>query len=375
MATPEQVLRALADRGSPRGADLLIERLERELTGPEPLRRMTPTRRPVGWRRGLAIAAVTSLAILAVVAITAIIAGLVDDTTPVATTPVTTPDTAPGPESLVPADLFDGMVMREGDEVGVYRGGEFTLLLRDECCVANAMGDTAGGVVFQRSDESILWVDGEGSEPVAVVDAAGADRVSLEDVDLIDGEPTIVFLRFQGGGQVTLATVGLISATASDLVVLADDQSITVGRVSYANGVFVVSLDDASGTRLEFRDATGAIVVAPTNPRPEAGDTSVSQAVFGTDGNELILIERAAADAGGGPADFVTYDLETGEELDRDRLAGLGDRVVAYDAGRVMVARPRAVPEEPPIMLGIHLREGATVSSLGGFTFQAEGGL
>ena len=81
----------------------------------------------------------------------------------------------------------------------------------------------------------------------------------------------------------------------------------------------------------------------------------------------MVYIERQAADIDGGLADLITFDLNSGVELSRDRIANFGDRIVAFDGPRVVITRQRANPELPPITVALHLREGAILSSQGTF--------
>ena len=62
----------------------------------------------------------------------------------------------------------------------------------------------------------------------------------------------------------------------------------------------------------------------------------------------MVYIERQAADIDGGLADLITFDLNSGVELSRDRIANFGDRIVAFDGPRVVITRQRANPELPP---------------------------
>ena len=91
------------------------------------------------------------------------------------------------------------------------------------------------------------------------------------------------------------------------------------------------------------------------------------------DGAIMIFIERQSADAGGGLADVVTFDLERGVEVTRTHIANFGDRIIAFDGDRVIIARQRANPELPPIMVALHLGQGATLTSDGGFSVESFG--
>jgi hypothetical protein len=158
MPTLENAFESLATRGSARGADALIERLELELTSQDAVPRLAPVPTIDGdrvvWRRGLAIAVAASFVVLVLGGIGALVATLVG--APAPDDPASPPTTQiPSDTSTSPDVLFDGMVMREGDVIGIFQDAQFVPLLTDECCVANAMGDLAGGVVFQRDDSAI----------------------------------------------------------------------------------------------------------------------------------------------------------------------------------------------------------------------------
>ena len=380
MPVLERALESMATKGSARGADVLIERLELELSSPDPIRRLravrTGARGPLAWRKGLVIALATSAVVLVAVAVGSLLAGLIGASSPDIATPVTTQ--APSDESLVPDLLFDGMVLRDGDVIGIFQDGGFVPLVQGECCVDVALSDLAGGVVFQRDENAVLWAPTDGdagtANRVILVEAQTTERVSLQGVAVIGGEPTVVFVRFEPAGdgeQATLATVGLVSGVIADVVVLSEG-AVVVDRVSYAGGRYLVSIGDGDGTRFEFREDSGAVVDVAGNPWPMPTDTLVGQGVLTNDGRVMIFIERLAEDAGGGLADLVTFDLERGVELSRDHIANFGDRIVAFDGERVIIARQRANPELPSLMVGLHLSEGATLSegrfSQGGFS-------
>ncbi len=375
MPVLERALDSMATRGSARGADVLIERLELELSSPDPIPRLravrTGARGPLAWRKGLTIALATSAVVLVAVAVGSLLARLIGASSPDVSTPVTTQ--SPSDESLAPELLFDGMVMRDGDVIGIFQDGGFVPLVQGECCVDVALSDLAGGVVFQRDENTVLWAASEGDagigSPVIVVEAQTAERVSLEGVAVIGGEPTVVFIRFEPAGdgeQATLTTVGLVSGTVAEVEVLGEG-AVVVDRVSYAGGRYLVSIADGAGTRFELRDESGAVVALAGNPRPLPTATLVGQGVLRDDGRVMIFIERLAEDAGGGLADLVTFDLERGVELSRDHIANFGDRIVAFDGERVMIARQQANPDLSPIMVGLHLSEGVTLSE-GGFS-------
>ncbi len=375
MSALEQGLEYLATRGSERGAAVLVDRLERELSSPDaapgPGMVSRPARRPLGWRPGLAIALAASVIVLLVAALSLIVSNLVRDPSPDVVTPSVT-TTIPPDDALSPS-IFDGVVLAGTDSIGVVGGGDEDSLVTDECCVITAIGDLAGGVVYQRDETAILWVTAAGAGPegpIVVAQAAAEERISLQGVASIGGEATLVVLRFSTTGDgdevAILENVGLESGLSIEVVVLGGGGR-EVDRVSFGGGRYLISIRDGDGTWFEFRDESGAEIDVAANPRATPADTLVGQGVLREDGSAMIYIERQPEDAGGGLADMVTLDLERGVELSRDHIANFGDRIVAFDGDRVVIARQRANPELPPVMVAVHLREGATLSD-GSFT-------
>jgi hypothetical protein len=265
------------------------------------------------------------------------------------------------------------MVVREGEVTGIFQSGELVPLVEGECCVSGAVSDLGTGVVFQRDEKAVLWAKGVvGSSdriPVTIFESGAAERVTLEGVAVIGGEPTAIVARFEpteDGDRATLATVGLVSGDQTDVFVVGEGDVI-VDRVSYGGDTYLVSLSNADGTWFEFRDETGAVVTVSGNPRPVPAGTLVSQGVLSRDGAAMVFLERQVADIGGGAADLVTLDLERGVELTRHNIANFGDRIVAFNGDRVIIDRQRSSPELPPIMVGLHLSEGAIYTSEGTF--------
>lgn len=377
MPTLDRAFEALATRGESRGSEVLIKRLEMELGAPEPSPRSQAVhaveRDPVVWRRGLAISLATSFVVLSLGAVGALVVGLVRTPSPEVAAPVTTTQPLPG-QPLTPERLFDGMVVREGEVTGIFQSGELVPLVEGECCVRGAVSDLGTGVVFQRDEDAVLWAKGVvGSSdriPVTIFESGAAERVTLEGVAVIGGEPTAIVVRFEpreDGDRATLATVGLVSGDQTDAFV-GGDGDVIVDRVSYGGDTYLVSLSDADGTWFEFRDEAGAVVTVSGNPRPVPAGTLVSQGVLSRDGAAMVFLERQAADIGGGPADLVTFDLERGVELTRHNIANFGDRIIAFNGDRVIIDRQRSNPALPPIMVGLHLGESATYTSAGAFS-------
>jgi hypothetical protein len=266
------------------------------------------------------------------------------------------------------------MAVRDGDVTGIFQDGELVPLVEGECCARGAVSDLGTGVVFQRDENAVLWAKGVvGSSdriPVTIFESGAADRVTLQGVTVIGGEPTAVVVRFEAtaeGDRATLTTVGLVSGDQTDVFAIGD-RDVTIDRVSYGGDTYLVSLSDADGTWFEFRDEVGAVVTVPSNPRPMPAGTLVSQGVLSRDGAVMVFIERQPVNAGGGLADLVTFDLELGVELTRHNIVNFGDRIIVFDGDRVIIDRQRSNPELPPIMVGVHLGEGAIYTSQGSFS-------
>ena len=85
------------------------------------------------------------------------------------------------------------------------------------------------------------------------------------------------------------------------------------------------------------------------------------QAVLTPNGSQMIYIERQAEDAGGGRADLVTWDTQTGTELGRYRFSDLGDRIVSFDGERVVIARQMADATAPRTVVVFHLETGKSI--------------
>lgn len=374
MEVVERTLESLATRGTPRGAEALIERLEAELQA-APIRPIAPysgVRRPIGWKRGSVVAAATAAVIVAAIVLGALLVrSLDDDKTPPATVTTTLGSDLepPGPE-----DLFEGMAVLQGNDIGIYEGGSFTSLASEEWGVTTVLGDLAGGAVYQNDDMSVLLFagDADGGNSTVLLEAGPGERLSLEDTALIDGERVAVALRFEtdaGGERVTLITVGLATGEVADVVELGDG-AVLVDRVTYGGGRYLITHVDGDETRFEFRDANGSVVEDAANPRPMPSSSMVSQGVISRDGTTMVYIDRATGDAGGGLADVVTFDLVAGVELSRLEVASPGDRIIEFEGDRLLIARRRTVPGEPPVIVGLHLTEGARMTSDGSFSIE-----
>jgi hypothetical protein len=266
------------------------------------------------------------------------------------------------------------MVVREGEVTGIFQGGGLVPLVEGECCIRGAVSDLGTGVVFQRDEDAVLWAKGvagsSGRLAVTIFESGAGERITLEGVAVIGGEPTAIVVRFEAtaeGARAQLTAVGLVSGDQTDVFVLGDGDVIA-DRVSFGGDTYLVSLSDADGTWFEFRDEVGAVVSVPSNPRPVPAGTLVSQGVLSRDGEVMVFIERQPADVAGGPADLVTFDLERGVELTRHNLANFGDRIIAFDGDRVIIDRQQSNPELPPIMVAVHLSEGAVYTSQGSFS-------
>jgi hypothetical protein len=267
------------------------------------------------------------------------------------------------------------MVVREGEVTGIFQGGGGLVpLVEGECCIRGAVSDLGTGVVFQRDEVAVLWAKGvAGSSdriPVTIFESGAGERITLEGVAVVAGEPTAIVVRFEPtaeGDRATLTTVGLVSGDQTDVFVLGDGDAIA-DRVSFGGDTYLVSLSDADATWFEFRDEVGAVVSVPTNPRPVPGGTLVSEGVLSRDGAAMVFIERQPVNAGGGLADLVTFDLELGVELARHNIVNFGDRIIVFDGDRVIIDRQQSNPELPPIMVAVHLGEGAIYTSQGSFS-------
>ena len=377
MPTLDRALEALAIRGESRGSEVLIERLEMQLGTPDPAPRLRAVhaaeRDPVVWRRGLVIAVATSFVVLTLGAVGALVVGLVRAASREVVAPVTTTQTLPG-QTPTPERLFGGMVVREGEVTGIFQNGDLVPLVEGECCVRGAVSDLGTGVVFQRDEDAVLWAKGVADSrdqiPVTIFESGPGERVTLEGVSVIGGEPTAIVVRFEAtaeGDRATLTAVGLVSGNQTDVFVL-DDGDVITDRASFGGDTYLVSLSDADGTWFEFRDEAGAVVTVAGNPHPVPAGTVVSQGVLSRDGEVIVFLERQPADVAGGPADLVTFDLERGVELTRHNLANFGDRIIAFDGDRVIVDRQQSNPELPAIMVAVHLGEGAIYTSQGSFS-------
>lgn len=370
MAAIERALESLANRGESRGADKLIARLEAELQAapPRPITRQRE-RRPVGWKWGPVFAVATALVIGIVIVLGALLVRLLvdDETTPPATVPTTVVRSTEPPS---PEALFDGMAGLQGNDVGVFEGGAFVPLTSVETGVTTVLGDLAGGAVFQSNDAAVLLAAPDDAV-TTLLRADPGERVSLEDVAVIDGERIAVVLRSDledpGGGFAVLA-VSLASGDVRELMELAGPDS--VDRVTIGGDVFLITYADGDATRFEFRSASGSVLADTINPRPAPSSSLVSQGVLSADGTTMVYIDRALEDAGGGLADFVTFDLVAGVELQRLPLANLQDRIIEFDGDRLLIARRSSTAEEPTVIVGLHLSEGARLTSEGSFSIE-----
>lgn len=275
--------------------------------------------------------------------------------------------TIPGPE-MAPPGAFDGLVLGALEGIGVVRDGRL-VPHNDQCCALTALGDGGDGVLYQRFDEPgvIWWQSAPGEAPVRLVEADLGQRVSLEDVAVIEGEVWIIDLRFEparDGETTTLLRRNLRDGRLVEVATL--EEGLAVDRVSDGASRYLVSYRVGTESWFEFLDQEGRHLEVPTNPRSSPAPSLVGQGVLDRDGQRMVYVERDPEALEGGRADLVVYDLEAGQEMSRLRVVDLGDRVVFVELPRVVISRQRANPALPPVMLAFHLESLTFLSPEGG---------
>lgn len=352
MTDLERALLTLAERGTVRGVDQLIEDFEAKLAEsalpaatPEPSRAPTPS-----WSRGLSVAvAVFALILLGVGGL--VLAGLAGgDRDPAVDSPVTSIPV------ISSEDAFDGVAIAGNNAVGIVAGEQLVAMATDVCCATAVHDDLMGGLVFQQADGPVLWLAVGAESPVELAAADGGETLLLEGVSAIEGAPSAVMLRTTVDGQASVVAVRLLLGDEEEIFVVAE-RPITVDRVSHAGGTYLVSFRSGTETWFEFRDEAGELGDVSINPRAIAGDSEVGQAVLAPDGRSMVYIERPPEAVDGGLGDLVTFDSVDGRELSRHRITSLGGRIVSFDGIRLVVLRQRADPSAPPLMLAINLVE------------------
>lgn len=249
------------------------------------------------------------------------------------TTPTTAPTTSTPSSSVPPPDDAPGIVVSGPDGVSVVREGSVVDEL-DIGPVMLAVADGEGGIVVQvgLSASDILWLPEGTTELVELVPAGPGETLTLHDVAVIDGVPTVLYTVRRSGPAPEDASedLHLLALESGDDRMLAKVGGYESGpwRVSAGGGLVAVSMTAEGTTWFEFLDLDGSPVTVDANPRTEEESAVdflewVSHGVLSPDGSTFAYVRghpRSEA-----PFHLVVVELATGEELVDAELPGVRD--------------------------------------------------
>lgn len=194
------------------------------------------------------------------------------------------------------------------------------------------MDDLAGGLLYQTSPSTILWLEPGAAGPTALVEAAPTETVGLEDVVRVGDEVEVWFTRWTGGDS----DIPEDHVQTLERVVVDGGQSTVVGQVggwesgstitvggevialqNWAEGFYVFSIYD---TELDH-------LPQPWNPydepRNDRCDGCPSELVVSDDGGRAAYLAPEQREATVLPV-VVVVDLGSGEEVARVDVSGFG---------------------------------------------------
>lgn len=284
------------------------------------------------------------------------------------TVPATPPPTTVAPTSTVAPDDIDSVVIAGRDGIVIVRDGEVVDQV-DMGPVMTAVDDLRGGYIVQIgvSASSVLQVDGGTGDLTELIAASAEETLTLRDVVMIEGSPTVVYTSRLSGVAPEEAREDLrifdVTTGEDRFVAQVGGYESGATQVSYAGGRFVVSMTAEGYTWFEAYDLSGASVPFQGNPRTEADSADdflvwVGVGALAPDGETFAFVEGSPRSEA--PFRLVVVDLPTGERL---READVLDTAREFNVTRLEWDGARAVvslAEAPAVVV----RDGSVVGRM-----------